>query len=481
MAPRGIGRFLATALSLTALLAGSSSLLGETSNAYATSTAHTTDNTPSAMRWHGTWRAAPQQPFPSGTSHAGMKNQTVRMVVHSSVGGSALRVRLSNAYGTRPVLIGKVDVASHQTGPVTVANTDHMVTFNGRKSVMIPVGQEVVSDPVQMSVRDEQDLVVSVFLPKATGPTTWHFEAESTTYTSTPGDWTAEAGGSPYQTEIPSWFYLDGIDVMRRPLKGTVLAFGDSITDGHFSTIDANGRWPDWLARRISPGQQFSVLDEGIGGNRVLTDSPTAGESALHRFHRDMLNQIGVSDVIFLEGINDIGVGNTTGPYVSADQLAAGMKKIIAEAHARDLKVFGGTVTPFQGAAYYTAAGEAEREAVNKWIRTSGAFDGVIDFDAAVRDPNHPLRLNPLYDTGGGHLHPNDLGYKAMADAINLSLLTGRTHQISKLPVGGASTGGGGSAAGVEGVGLLATGVALLLLGATGLGFLGYRRRSVEG
>lgn len=212
-----------------------------------------------------------------------------------------------------------------------------------------------------------------------------------------------------------------------------------------------------------------------------MTDSPTAGESALHRFHRDMLNQIGVSDVIFLEGINDIGVGNTTGPYVSADQLAAGMKKIIAEAHARDLKVFGGTVTPFQGAAYYTAAGEAEREAVNKWIRTSGAFDGVIDFDAAVRDPNHPLRLNPLYDTGGGHLHPNDLGYKAMADAINLSLLTGRTHQISKLPVGGASTGGGGSAAGVEGVGLLATGVALLLLGATGLGFLGYRRRSVEG
>jgi len=194
-----------------------------------------------------------------------------------------------------------------------------------------------------------------------------------------------------------------------------------------------------------------------------------------------MLNQIGVSDVIFLEGINDIGVGNTTGPYVSVDQLTAGMKQIITEAHARDLKVFGGTLTPFQGAAYYTAAGEAERGAVNKWIRTSGAFDGVIDFDAAVRDPNHPLSLNPLYDTGGGHLHPNDLGYQAMADAINPSLLTGRTRQISKLPVGGASTGGGGSTAGVEGVGLLATGVALLLLGATSLGFLGYRRRSVEG
>jgi lysophospholipase L1-like esterase len=294
------------------------------------------------------------------------------------------------------------------------------VTFGGQDSVTIPVGDEVVSDPVRMRVGEEQDLVVSAFFPQATGPTTWHFEAESTSYISQPGDWTAEPGGSPYQTEIPSWFYLDGVDVSRGPVAGTVVAFGDSITDGHFSTIDANGRWPNWLALRIP---RYAVINEGIGGNEILNDTPSSGVSALHRFARDVLDQPGVTDVIFLEGINDIGVGNTTGPYVSATQIEAGMQTLINEAHAHGIKIFGGTLTPFEGASYYNAAGEAEREAVNQWIRTSGAFDGVVDFDAAVRDPSDPLRLNPIYDTGGGHLHPNDLGYKAMADAINLELL----------------------------------------------------------
>jgi lysophospholipase L1-like esterase len=301
-----------------------------------------------------------------------------------------------------------------------VPGTDRVVTFGGQDSVTIPVGDEVVSDPVAMRVGEEQDLVISEFLPQATGPTTWHFEAESTSYISQPGDWTAEPGGSPYQTEIPSWFYLDGVDVSRGPVAGTVVAFGDSITDGHYSTIDANGRWPNWLALRIP---RDAVINEGIGGNQILTDTPSSGVSALHRFGRDVLDQLGVTDVIFLEGINDIGVANTTGPYVSATQIEDGMMTIINEAHAHGLKIFGGTLTPFEGASYYNAAGEAEREAVNHWIRTSGAFDGVVDFDAAVRDPSDPLRLNPIYDTGGGHLHPNDLGYKAMADAINLELL----------------------------------------------------------
>ena len=357
----------------------------------------------------------------SGTSQTGFDDQTVRMVIHTTVGGDALRLRFSNEYGTQPVTIGKVDVAVHQFSSTIVPGTDRVVTFGGVDSVTIPVGEEVLSDPVDMRVGQERDLVVSAFFPQATGPTSWHFEAESTSYISQPGDWSAEPGGSPYQTEIPSWFYLDGVDVSRAWVAGTIVAFGDSITDGHYSTIDANGRWPNWLARRLP---QYAVLDEGIGGNRLLTDAPPSGVSALHRFATDVLDQPGVSDVIVLLGINDIGVGNTTGPYVSASQIEDGYLTLIQQAHAHGIRIFGGTLTPFEGASYYTAAGEAEREAVNQWIRTSGAFDGVIDFDKAVRDPSDPLRLNPIYDTGGGHLHPNDLGYKAMADAINLQLFT---------------------------------------------------------
>lgn len=366
----------------------------------------------SGLQWHGTWRAAPQQPQASGPSHDGLDNQTARMVIHSTVGGHQLRVRFSNAYGTAPVVLGKVDVALQRRGPTTEPRSDHSVTFSGQQSVTIPVGQEVVSDAVDMMLRGQENLVVSVYFPDATGPATWHFEAESTTYFSTPGDWAAEPGGSPYQTITPSWFYLDGVDVLGQA-KGTVVAFGDSITDGHYSTIDGNGRWPDWLARRIP---NYAVLNEGIGGNRVLTDG--SGESALHRFGRDAINQLGVTAIIFLEGINDIDNDGTT-----AGQVIAGIQQVIDMAHAACLPIFGGTLTPYQGASSYTDVREGYREAVNQWIRTSGAFDGVIDFDKAVRDPNNPLALDPRYDTGGGHLHPNDLGYKAMADAIDLSLL----------------------------------------------------------
>jgi lysophospholipase L1-like esterase len=268
-----------------------------------------------------------------------------------------------------------------------------------------------------MTVYRHRSLTVSVFLPNPTGPTTWHYEAETTSYISTAGDWTREPGGSPFQTIVPSWFFLDGVDVMRHRLRGTVVAFGDSITDGHYSTIDAHGTWPDWLSRRLPDA---SVLNEGIGGNRILTDTTgVAGESALHRFRRDALDQPGVTSIVFLEGINDIGAANATAP-----SLIDGMKTLIAEAHAAGLRIIGGTLTPYEGASYYTPAGEQVREAVNRWIRTSGSFDAVADFDRAVRDPQDPLRLDPRYDTGGGHLHPNDLGYRAMADAIPLWALT---------------------------------------------------------
>jgi lysophospholipase L1-like esterase len=413
-------RFLITAASLALALVGSAQFLGGGGASARTASADPQQG------WYGTWRAAPQQPAASGMSHDGFSNETVRMVVHTTASGNSVRLRFSNAYGTQSVVIGKVEVALHKIGPTVDPATEHGVTFGGQDSVTIPVGDEVVSDPVPMRVGAEHDLVVSEFLPDATGPATWHSEAESTTYVSAPGDWTAEPGGSPYQSEIPSWFYLDGVDVARPAPKGTIVAFGDSITDGHYSTIDANARWPNWLALRVP---EYAVLNEGIGGNRILTDTSSSGESALRRFNRDVLSQPHVTDVIFLEGINDIGAANTTGPYASADQIIAGMQQIISEAHSRGIRIFGGTLTPFEGASYYNAAGEAEREAVNHWIRTSGAFDGVIDFDAAVRDPSDPLRLNPLYDAGGGHLHPNDLGYKAMTDAIDLTLLTASRNQ----------------------------------------------------
>jgi lysophospholipase L1-like esterase len=368
---------------------------------------------PGGSQWSAAWRAAPTLPATSGPSHDGLSNETVRMNVWPTIGGQGLRLRFSNAYGSSPLKLGTVTVADPQAGSTVDARSVRRVTFGGSPSVTIPVGQEIVSDPVAMTVQRHRSLAVSVFLPDPTGPTTWHYEAETTSYISTAGDWTSEPGGSPYQTEVPSWFFLDGVDVQQRHVGGTVVAFGDSITDGHYSTIDAQGTWPDWLSRRLPDS---AVLNEGIGGNRILTDTTgTSGESALHRFQRDALDQPGVTSIVFLEGINDIGSAGATAP-----ELIAGMKTLIDEAHAAGLTIVGGTLTPFEGASYYSAAGEREREALNQWIRTSGAFDAVADFDRAVRDRQDPLRLDPRYDTGGGHLHPNDEGYRAMADAIPL-------------------------------------------------------------
>lgn len=368
--------------------------------------------------WTAAWRNAVQQPFTTGPSGTGFSDQTVRMVIHSDATGDSLRIRLSNAYGTQPIMVGSASVARHTAGPDIAAASRRTVTFARQDSVTIPVGQEIVSDTVELKVTRGEDLVVSLFFPVATGPASWHNEAEAMTYVSQPGDWTAQPGGSPFQTPVPSWFFLDGVDVRASTTHGTVVAFGDSITDGHFSTIDGNGRWPDWLARRTS---RFSVVNEGIGGNQILKDVPTSGVSALNRVDRDVIDQLGVTDVIFLEGINDIQSSDAT-----AAQVIDGMKQIITKAHAACLNIVGGTLTPFQGSGNYTPARELVREAVNRWVRTSGAFDGVVDFDKAVRDPNNPLELKPEFDSGGGHLHPNDLGYQAMGNAINLSLLKGR-------------------------------------------------------
>ncbi|HLI38843.1 MAG TPA: SGNH/GDSL hydrolase family protein [Streptosporangiaceae bacterium] len=391
-----------------------------------------------AARWVATWAASamaatpPSLAAPDDFSSAGFDNQTVRDIVWTSVGGRAARIRLSNRFGTQPVTFSQADVGISAGGAAVVPGTNHPVTFAGSTSVTIAPGAAAVSDPVRMAVPAETDLAVSLFTAGPTGPATYHSDAQQVNYVSTPGDYAASADGSAFTTTSQHWYFLDDIDVQVGPqVRGTIVAFGDSITDGFRSTVNANARWPNDLARRLlagPPGLVHPVVDEGISGNRVLNDSACFGINAQARFLRDVAARTAARYVILLEGINDIGfsqlpdtgcaVPNTN---VSAAQIIAGYENIIAAAHAAGLKIFGATLTPFQGAAYYSAAGEAKREAVNNFIRTSGAFDGVIDFDKAVRDPADPLRILPAYDSGD-HLHPNDAGYQAMANAVNLAL-----------------------------------------------------------
>jgi lysophospholipase L1-like esterase len=377
--------------------------------------------------WVTSWAASSQAAVPGTLAAAGFRDQTVREIVFTSVGGDLIRVRLTNAFGTSSLRIGHVTVAEASLGAAVVPGTMHQVTFGGRASVRIPPGAQVLSDPVAMQVGAEQELAVSVYLPGRTGRATLHWDAYQANWVSAAGDHAAEAGSGAFVTRVTQWYYLSGLVVQSPGADGTVVALGDSITDGVGSTVGGNARWPNDLAQRLDAlaGPTLSVADEGIGGNRVLAASRFFGVSAEARFARDALDQPGVRDIIVLEGINDIGFSaspaNPDGA-IGAAPIIAGYERLIAEAHARHVRIFGATLLPFQGAGYYTPAGEATREAVNAWIRTSGAFDGVIDFDKVMRDPADPLRLNPVYDSGD-HLHPDDAGYLAMADAVNLDML----------------------------------------------------------
>ncbi len=376
--------------------------------------------------WVTSWSASPQRAVPGTLAAAGFDNQTVRDIIFTSVGGDLIRLELTNAFGTSPLEVGRVTVALAGLGAAAVPGTIHPVTFGGSVSVQIPPGARVVSDPVGMRVPPLQDLAVSVYLPGRTGTPTLHSDAQQVNWVSAAGDHAAEADAGAFTTLAPSWYYLSGLIVRSSGADGTVVAFGDSITDGVQSTVGANLRWPNDLARRLDAlgGPALAVADEGIGGNRVVTGSRCCGVSAEARFTRDALDQPGVRDVIVLEGINDIGFSadRYSGTDIRATRIIAGYEQLIGEAHARGLRIFGATLLPFEGAGYYTAAGEATREAVNTWIRTSGAFDGVVDFDAVMRDPADLLRLNPAYDSGD-HLHPDDVGYQAMANAVNLEML----------------------------------------------------------
>jgi lysophospholipase L1-like esterase len=350
-------------------------------------------------------------------------NQTIRQVVRVSTGGERLRVVLSNAFGTAPIEIGAAHVALRDKDAMVTSSSVKPLTFGGHAKGTILPGATIVSDTVALSVSAVSDLVVDLYLPGELGtgpsPVTTHNGASQTNYLSPAGNHSGQAAMTVERT-TGAWFLLARVEVAAAAGTGAIVAFGDSITDGARSTADTNSRWPDYLARRLAArgGPAMSVLNAGISGNRVLGDG--AGVSALARFDRDVLMQTGVTHVIIMEGINDIGIARAN-PTPTAEDLIAGHKQLIERARARGLKVYGATLTPFEGAAYYTAEGEAKRQALNQWIRTSGAYDAVIDFDQITRDPAAPTKFLPAYDSGD-RLHPGDAGYKAMGEAVDLKL-----------------------------------------------------------
>lgn len=380
-------------------------------------------------RWLATWApspfaAAPRPAVDSLDRVPTWANRTLRQVVRTTIGGERLRVRFTNEHGERPLAIGAAHVALRDSGATIRPGTDHAITFGGRSSVIVGRGAVIVSDPVEMAVPALTDLAISIWVEDTSRASTRHALGLQSNYVSPPGDFTA-ANSMRADTTIQQWVWLSGVDVVNPRATGVIVAIGNSITDGYASTPDANSRWPDVLARRLLASSEplKAVVNAGISGNGVL--SPITGPPALGRFDRDVLMQPGVTHVIVLEAINDISRGAVSEDprgRVSAEQIIFGYRQLIARAHERGIVIFGATLTPMANMTRATTpVVDSIRRTVNEWIRTSGAFDGVIDFDAATRDPAHPGQFLPAYDSGD-HLHPGDAGYMAMGESIDLTL-----------------------------------------------------------
>ena len=397
--------------------------------AASTLSAQSTVSQPEPQSWVGTWAASPFDGDPWHTIPTVVES-TLREIVHTSIAGKSVRVHLTNEFGNEPLRIdaatiaigaNEINAASSNIDPASL----HNLTFNGSPSIVIPPGAQVLTDPVAMATPPSANLAISLYLPlQQVSKVSVHSAAQQDNFILTGNHVRDASFADPAIT--PSWFFLKAVDVEpTSPHAAAIVAFGDSITDGAQSTENANHRWADYLSARLQSKPStahLAVLDEGIGGNCILIHR--VGESALARFDRDVLAQAGVKYVIVLEGINDIGMlhtPNLTNYKLTAEDLEQGLAQLVARAHEHGIKVFGATITPYKGAGYFTENGEQIRQAVNRWILTSGVFDAAIDFDKAAGDPASPLTLSPQYDSGD-HLHPKDAGYAAMADSIDASL-----------------------------------------------------------
>ena len=373
--------------------------------------------------WVGTWTAAP-----APGDGAAFNNHTLRMMPRVSIGGRVLRVRISNAYGTRPLAVGAAYVGVRGSGPAVVAGSNRRLTFGGESSATIAAGALLISDPVELEVAPLSDVAVSVHLPgdlPASFGITGRY-ARQTNYISPPGDFAAD-DVMPVGRLTDDWYFVCGVDVVAPGETGAVVAVGDSLTDANISTHDGHHSWPSQLARRLiarPSGRPIAVMNQGLGGNRILHD--IRGDSGLRRFDRDVLAQPGVTHAIVMLGTNDLR--NRPGKpeeEVTAAQMIAGLKQLAVRGRSRGIKMIPATLTPFENETFLPGAWnprrEAVRQAVNEWLRKVEGFDALADFDRALRDPEHPTRMLPIYDCGD-HLHPSDLGYRAMGDAIDLSL-----------------------------------------------------------
>ncbi|GGO89167.1 SGNH/GDSL hydrolase family protein [Wenjunlia tyrosinilytica] len=379
----------------------------------------------SSGRWVGTWSASPAT-FEPG-AHTGYPRITIRNVVHVSVGGSATRIHLSNVFGTMPLRItgATVALAAAPSSPNAAGGTVRRLTFAGRTAVVVPAGRSAVSDPVRLRVPDSADLLVTTYTPDRSGTVTYHPHARQISYLAR-GDHHADLQGTAFTEQTPYWRYLSAVDVWSASASGSVVALGDSITDGITSTAGANHRWTDFLASRLlrTPrAPRLGVLNQGISGNRVLSNAPRRtpgnGVAALSRFDRDVAAGTGASVLVVELGVNDI---LKPPQQADPDRIAAGLRRITARAHARGLRVVGATLMPFEGHRNWSPRLDAVRQAVNERIRSGRIFDAVVDFDRALRDPLRPTRLRPVYDSGD-HLHPSDRGFQAMADSLDLNSL----------------------------------------------------------
>ena len=381
---------------------------------------------PADGRWVASWVSAPQLTEPQNMPPApGLAGQTLRQILQPSLDGSRLRVTLSNAYGDGDLVVDSVRIARSKGGAAIDAASDRAVMFDGGPSVTVPRGAQMVSDALAFDVTAFVNLAVTVHFASLPAALTGHPGSRTTSFIQA-GNVTA-AADLPGAVAIDHWYVLSGLDVWAEPRASAIVVLGDSITDGRGSTTNKNDRWPNLLAQRLRANPataNIAVLNQGLGGNRLLRDG--LGPNALARFDRDVLAVPGVRWVVVLEGVNDIGTAvaarSKGEPAATARDVIAAYRQIVTRAHSHGLRVYGATILPFEGfSAYSSAQSEADRQAVNQWIRTGGELDGVIDFDAIARDPAQPARLSAFVD-GGDHLHPSAAGYRIMADAIDLSL-----------------------------------------------------------